>query len=265
MNQHKYIISGGKPGAERLKVLFETLLPGTLELFSKSGITDVNSILDIGCGSGDITAIIAELNQSAELFAYDFDPSILSIAETKLKDKSNVKLGILDINTDDIGSEKYDVIVSRFLLSHLFSPADALNKFYNALITNGKIIIEDVDFYGHFCYPQNDSFDKYVELYADISIKRGMDPYIGRKLFTLLNDAGFKQINLEIANPAFNSGAGKLMGILTLKNIAQSILDEGILSQPELDSLIQNLEHFTERADSLISLPRIFRITGVKE
>ncbi|MDT3737954.1 MAG: methyltransferase domain-containing protein [Candidatus Kapabacteria bacterium] len=264
MNEHQYIINSGKSGAERLKVLFETLLPGTRELFIKADINKAGKILDMGCGGGDISEEIANINNSAEIDAFDFDSNIIEIAKEKLKFKQNVNVDIKDISSDEIGTEKYDIIISRFLLSHLTSPDNALSKFKNALKDGGKIIIEDVDFDGHFCYPDCNSFKKYVEFYTHASLKRGMDPFIGRKLLYLMNKAGFTDIEMQIANPAFNTGKGKLMGILTLRNIAPTVLADKLVTEKEFAEIIFELEKFTESSDSLLSLPRIFRMIGYK-
>lgn len=264
MNEHQYIINSGKSGAERLKVLFETLLPGTRDIFIKEGINNAAKILDMGCGGGDISEEIANMNDSADIDALDFDSNIIEIAKEKLKFKQNVNVDLKDISSDEIGTEKYDIIISRFLLSHLTSPDKALSKFKNALKDGGKVIIEDVDFDGHFCYPECYSFRKYVEFYTHASLKRGMDPYIGRKLLYMMKEAGFTDIEMQIANPAFNSGDGKLMGILTLRNIAPTVLSDKLVTENEFAEINFELEKFTKRSDTLLSLPRIFRMIGNK-
>ena len=262
---NEYIIKGGKSGAERLKVLFETLLPGTKQLFKKAEIENAQVILDMGCGGGDITGELARINPNAIIQGYDRDQSIIEIANQREDKLPNTEFKILDITQNEIGYNQYDIIVSRFLLSHLTSPENALSKFYDGLKSGGKVIVEDVDFDGHFCYPDCSAFDKYVEFYTHTSTIRGMDPYIGRKLILMVKNAGFDILEFEIVNPAFISGPGKLMGILTLKNIAQSILDENLANEYELTSIINELDLFTKREDSLISLPRIVRIIGVKK
>jgi SAM-dependent methyltransferase len=260
-----YIINGGKSGAERLKVLFETLLPGTKELFKKAALESAEMILDMGCGGGDITGELSRINPKAKINGFDCDPSIIEIARQRAVRLPNTEFKILDIAQNDIGLNLYDVIVSRFLLSHLKSPENALSKFIEGLKSGGKVIVEDVDFDGHFCYPECSAFDKYVEFYTHLSKKRGMDPYIGRKLLLMVKNAGFDLQEFEIVNPAFNSGQGKSMGILTLRNIAQSILDDNLASEYELTSIINELDLFTKNEDSLISMPRIVRIIGVKK
>jgi 2-polyprenyl-3-methyl-5-hydroxy-6-metoxy-1,4-benzoquinol methylase len=264
MDEHQYIINSGISGAERLKVLFETLLPGTKSLFSRAEINNANKILDIGCGGGDITDEITNENLLAEVDAYDFDELIIEIAKKRLSDKKNINFKIFDISSGELKTEEYDLIIARFLLSHLKNPQNAIEKFKTALKIGGKIIVEDVDFDGHFCYPESPAFNKYVEYYTKASMIRGMDPFIGKKLLLMLHEAGFKNIDMEIVNPAFNSGKGKLMGILTLKNIAPAILNEQLADIEELTQNIKELEEFTERLDSLLSLPRIFRLIAYK-
>jgi 2-polyprenyl-3-methyl-5-hydroxy-6-metoxy-1,4-benzoquinol methylase len=55
---------------------------------------------------------------------------------------------------DDLGT--YDVVFIRFVLTHLPDPAVAVANATARLAPGGALIVEDIDFRGHFCVPAVD-------------------------------------------------------------------------------------------------------------
>jgi XTP/dITP diphosphohydrolase len=111
----------------------------------------------------------------------------------------------VDSKSDKIEEEFGDLLFSLVNFSRFIglSPENALSKFIEGLKSGGKIIVEDVDFDGHFCFPECSAFDRYVEFYTHLSKKRGMDPYIGRKLFLMVAAPGLSP--LQIVGPTLTS------------------------------------------------------------
>jgi hypothetical protein len=56
------------------------------------------------------------------------------------------------------------------------------------------IVVEDIDFRGHFAEPPCPALDRYVALYSASVTKRGADPNIGPRLPALLRAAGFSDV-----------------------------------------------------------------------
>lgn len=56
-----YVIDGGKPGRDRLRVLSSALEPTTDGLLGRAGVSDATTILDLGCGGGDVTLTMATM------------------------------------------------------------------------------------------------------------------------------------------------------------------------------------------------------------
>ncbi len=123
---------------------------------------------------------------------------------------------------------------------------------------------EDIDFRGHFCHPECPAFSCYVKLYTQTAQRRGADPNIGPRLPQLLVEAGFEAVQMNIVQPAAMSGEVKIMPSLTLENIADAVLAEGLASRAELDRLIQELYEFASDPQTLISGPRIVEAWGYR-
>jgi hypothetical protein len=92
-----------------------------------------------------------------------------------------------------------------------------LEKVRHALRPGGVLVVEDVDFRGHFCHPESLAFSRYVELYTKTAQRRGADPNIGPRLPGLLIEAGFEAVQINLVQLAAMADESKLMAPLTLK------------------------------------------------
>lgn len=93
----------------------------------------IKKVLDLGCGTGEISYRLAEKNY--EVTGIDYSEEMLSIAEQKLYEK-NIKIPLYcgDMRTFET-NEKYDAVISMFdTVNHLLSISD----FEKALIQVGK-------------------------------------------------------------------------------------------------------------------------------
>ena len=135
---------------------------------------------------------------------------------------------------------------------------------YSLLRPGGMLVLEDVDFRGHFCHPPNEAFDAYVRLYRDAGRRKGADPDIGPRLPGLLMASGFESIELDVALPTFLKGPGKEIAVLTLRAIRKELLAGQLIGEENLDRLLNELDQFTRQYESILSMPRIIRVLGVR-
>src|SRR5262249_14254867 len=128
--------------------------------------------------------------------------------------------------------------------------------------SGGKVIAEDVHFSGHFCYPECDAFDWYVERYTTLARKNGQNAEIGPSLFNLFRQAGLKNVGFDVIQPCFHTGPGKWMAYLTLDRIKDSLIKHRMTSLATIENVLHELEEFTNDEHTIMSLPRIFRVWG---
>ena len=81
----------------------------------------------------------------------------------------------------------------------------------------------------------------------------------------MLLEAGWRDVKFNVVQPTFASGEGKQIALLTLINIADSLLDEKLASEPELQSAIDDLTRFTDDPSTLVSLPRVFQFCARRD
>jgi SAM-dependent methyltransferase len=259
-----YIIRGGLEGRERLRVLARVMWPTTGALLERIGIARDARCLDIGCGGGDVTIELARLAADGSVVGADLDQLKLDLAR---EDAARAGITNVEFRNDDVmaapaGDERYDVVYARFLLTHLPDPGAAVSALRDRLVPGGVLIVEDIDFTGHFCSPSNDAFWRYVSLYAQAVQLRGCDPNIGPRLPGLLRDGGFAELGMNVVQPAGFEGEVRLIAPITLEAIADAILAAALMTPSELGRLVDELYQFVQQDDVVVSIPRIVQAWG---
>ncbi len=259
-----YIIRGGKEGRDRLSVLARVLQPTTLALIDRVGSIDGATVVDVGCGGGDVTFDLAErVGPDGRVVGIDLDETKLELARAEARDRGIANIDFRNANVTErwpVGD--VDLIYARFILTHLTDPSALVARAKEALRPRGHILAEDIDFAGHFSDPACPAFERYQELYLAAARKRGADPFIGRRLARLFDEAGFTDVGLGLVQPFGRDGDAKRIASLTFAAIAPSVISAGLATQAEVDGVQAGLDAFTARPDTTISLPRIFRAWG---
>jgi ubiquinone/menaquinone biosynthesis C-methylase UbiE len=263
-NTTHYVIRGGLEGRERLRVLSRVMHATTMALFDRLEVQSGLNCLDVGCGGGDITLALARrVAPGGMVVGLDIDDEKLRIARLEAEQQGidNVEFRAGDIR-DAEATPVFDFVYARFLLTHLSDPASAIGAFYQHLRPGGAAIVEDVDFSGHFTYPESKAFRRYHELYCATVIRRGGDPNIGPRLPSLLQQSGFAEVGVGLVQPIAMQGEAKLLTPLTMENIVGAVVADGLASQQEIDEVIRELYEFAAAPDTLAGTPRVIQAWG---
>ena len=110
-----------------------------------------------------------------------------------------------------------------------------------ALRPGGRLVLEDIDYRGSFCYPDSDVFRRGNEIYEQTALRNGGDPFIGVKLPGLLLDAGFERVQPSIAHPVGLEGDVKLLPPLTIENIKAMAVKHDVATAEEVDTVVDGL------------------------
>lgn len=260
----RYAIRGGKEGKKRLDVLARVLLPSTMQLLDRVGVTRGMKCLDMGCGGGHVALLLASMvRPEGQVIATDADAEILKLAkeDAETTNTTNITFQQRDACAC-LWHEEFDLVYARFLLSHLNEPQNSLAAMINACFPGGTIVIEDTDFAGSFCYPTCAAYDRYNELYQELVQRRGGDPNIGPKLPAMLQQAGVQEVELSVIQPTHIHGEGKLMAPLTMSRISDALIAERFATEVEVQQILAELNNAVADRKTVMSLPRIFQVWG---
>ena len=155
-------------------------------LYQKIDIKDKKRILDIGCGTGVITADIALLTQGC-ITGIDIDKKKLEYARTLLPD--TVDIMTADALTLPFKDNTFDLVVFHVVLVHIKEQQKAVKEMARVTQKNGTVLaVLEPDYAGELCYPENKMLLALLEHFEDM----GVDTTTGRRLKCLFSRAGLK-------------------------------------------------------------------------
>jgi ubiquinone/menaquinone biosynthesis C-methylase UbiE len=258
-----YVLRGGDRAADRLRLLAHTMRPTTVAFLQRAGLRPGKRCLDVGCAIGEVTLDLAALvGLHGRAVGIDRDEGAVALARRE-RPRCTVPAEFRLGDALELAEEAaYDLVYARFLLTHLSDPLQALRRMAAAARPGGALLVEDIDFAGHFCHPECPAFQRYQQLYEAAVRRRGGDARIGPKLLQLFRDAGLSQVEVQVVQPVFHEGEGKRLAAVTLEHIRESVIDLGLTTQGEVDRVLGELEAFRTRPDTLLSLPRIYQVCG---
>ncbi len=260
-----YVLRGDEQGARRLGLLARIKWPTTKRLLRRVGLRSGMRCLDVGCGIGAVTLKMAQwVGPTGQVVGLDLDEYYLQSGRLEAC-RQKLPAVFRAENVSELREEAaYDLAFGRFLLTHLPQAERALERLVLATRPGGVVVVEDVEFAGHFSFPPCPAFERYVNLYQQVVRRRGGDPNIGPRLPGLLLDAGLERVRMEVVQPVFRTGPGKRFTQITLDHIRQAVVAAGLASDAELTSTVAELDSFASNPRTLMSLPRIFQAWGCR-
>jgi 2-polyprenyl-3-methyl-5-hydroxy-6-metoxy-1,4-benzoquinol methylase len=113
-----------------------------LEKFLKNNLNETKTILELGCGTALNVQKIFSLNIKFKKYTgMDFTPEMLEIARKKFPKTPNVEFHQKDITNLTGIKEKYDIIISTWVMSHLKNQSEVVNEAQKLLKPDGKMFL----------------------------------------------------------------------------------------------------------------------------
>ncbi len=256
MGTDRYVIRGGVEGRERLRLLSEVMGPSTRMLLSDVSIPTGSRCLDA-------VVLARAAGPTGRAVGVDFDETKLDIAR---HEAAELGLSTIAFEARDVTkwepSEPFDIVYARFLLTHLADPGGVIAAMRRHIRPGGVLIVEDVDFRGYFAEPDCRALSRYVQLYSKSVQIRGADPNIGPRLPGLLRERGLDRIQMKLAHPVALQGGIKLLTCVTLESIAETVLEDGLITEAELRETIEELYAFARDPHTVLAGPRVFQVWG---
>lgn len=222
----------------------------TRRYLADAGVTHGMRVIEIGCGGGEITQVLAELvGSSGTVVAIDRNQEALAIARDRMKEQGikHVQLVSADAAGDlssleSLPYESFDVLAGRRVLMYLRDPAEVLRRLARWLRSGGLAVFEETD---STMVPARTSpmaaHDQATEWLRRMLVAEGANTTMGFDLPATLVQAGlrFGRIRAE----AVMQGQGTQYPLSALLKLVQSrVISAGIATQAAVDSLAARLD-----------------------
>ena len=254
MTESRYIHGTAPDEQARLSQLNRLLNDATLREMRLAG---GERIVDFGCGLAQLTRAMA---RAAGVRAVGLERSAEQIAEARRQAREAGEENLVELRQSDVldpaaEGGAYDLAHARFVLEHVPDPLAVVKAMVRTVRPGGRIVLQDDDHDVLRLWPEPPGLRPLWEAYMRTYDRLGNDPIVGRRLVSLLHDAGAHPVRStwlffgacagEATFPAF---VENLHFLLTAARDA--IVDGALLGGAEVDEALAQIRRFGERRDA---------------
>lgn len=148
---------------------------------------DAPSVLELGCGTGNLTRYLLDVYSDAQFTISDISESMVTKARSDIGDFDNVNWRVMDAEHIQC-NEKYDLIVSSMTAQWFFDFEEAVAQ-QRAFLKPGGYIMHAV--------PGEKTFQEWQNVLEDLNLPSGLLDFsyagdvIAEDIFTLSYESGF--------------------------------------------------------------------------
>ena len=218
-------------------------------------------VLDLGAGLAQLARGMAR--RGATVVGIERSREQISEAERQAKDAGEA--GLVELREGDaldppLAADEwggFDVAHARWLLQHVSDPLGAVRVLVRAVKPGGRVVVEDDDHPLLRTWPEPPGLPLLWDAYMRTYDRLGHDPYVGRRLVSLLHEAGADPVRADLL--WFGACAGErdfegfaLNLIRILEGAADAIRATGGIDRATFDAGLQALDAFRTRPDAVM-------------
>ena len=147
-----YILGHSNAELRRLMLQAAILKPITQRLLLESGLQPGMRVLDIGCGSGDVSLLLAEMvGPTGSVVGIDPSPAALTLARDRARAAGHPNITFHEgavANSD--GPAPFDLAIGRYVLMHQADPAVMIRAAASHVRRGGVVAFHEIAVFGTF-------------------------------------------------------------------------------------------------------------------
>ena len=231
-----------------------------------------SAVLEAGCGVGAQTAILAKNSPGARFTSIDISETSLQAAAAVVsrENLSNITLQTADIFALPFPAESFDHIFVCFVLEHLTDPIAALRCLQPVLKRGGTITVVEGDHESAYFYPESQLASRTIQCLIDIQAKLGGNSLIGRQVYPLLKNAGYKDVRVsprmvyvDSSEPGLVEGFTRNTFIAMVEGVREQALALKLMDVAEWDKGIEDL--YASAGEDGVFCYTFFKGTAIRE
>jgi SAM-dependent methyltransferase len=220
---------------------------------------------DLGCGVGLVTALLADLvGPQGQVVGIDASAAQLAQARALLHPGgSNIRFVQASATDTGLPSGSFDLVYCRFLLIHLPEPERALREMRALLKPGGILVCEDGDLTSAGSEPPS-ALGAFADLWGRLGPRRGVDYTLGRRLFQMVQAAGFPTPQITFNQPVRARGEEKRFLELSVAEAGPAFVQAGLIKAADLEHTLAEMKRLAADETLLAVMPRMAEVWAQK-
>jgi trans-aconitate 2-methyltransferase len=235
-----YTFGDNDRASARLRRLAELYEPESRDLLARCGSSAPRLAVDLGCGPGWSTRLVRDV--LAPVRTVGVDASERYVAEARRRHGGDIEFEVCDVTRSPFPVEAPDLLVCRFLLTHLRDTKAVLDVWAENAAPGARLLVHETESLAS----DHPALRRYYELISALQAHYGQALHIGARL-----DACFAQTKWRIAEsrrvllekPAASMAELHLANIRTWRQDAHA---RRALDAREIDRLDASLERIAK-------------------
>jgi 2-polyprenyl-3-methyl-5-hydroxy-6-metoxy-1,4-benzoquinol methylase len=260
--QSFYALGHSEQELQRLSRQGQAFEPFTRQLFEQAGIGRGMRVLDVGCGSGDVAFLAADLvGPSGEVVGIDCERKAVDWANARARSRAMRNVNFVQGDPAEMEFDRqFDAIVGRLVLMYYPDPVDTIRKLMRHVRPEGLIVFQEIDLANACSLPIAPLFERSMTWIKQTLSGTGARIQLGLELYSVFLAAGLPEPSMRI--DALIGGGPQCPEYDIVAELVQSLLPAieklKIASAPEIgiSTLAQRMR------DEVVALKGVVRSAG---
>lgn len=250
-----YVLGHGSDEHRRLILQSQFVGELTENLFARAGLAQGMSVLDVGCGAGDVSFLAAAfVGPSGKVLGVDQSPESIALARERAKSAGlghvRFEVGLVD---DLEQSGPFDALVGRLILLYLKDPAAGLRRMAQLVRPGGLVIFQEMEMTTARAVPDVPLFARCGRWIVEAFTRAGVETSMGSRLYPVFKQAGLPEPRMISGGRVEGSPQSQIYEWLaqTVRSLLPMIEKTGVATKDEvgIDTLADRLRaEVVERA-----------------
>jgi len=240
----EYSFGDSDLASRRLALLARIFEPSMRAFLERSAPRRPRLALDLGCGPGHTTEIVAEVAGPERTVGIDISETFLD--EARRRADAQIEFVRHDVTITPFPAGPADLIFARLLLGHLLDPEQLLVRWTAELAPGGVVLSDEVERIETDLEP----FVRYLALVEERMRAGGGELYLGPRLDAFHSGAGLRRRSSEVVRVAPATAEVAAMFRLNLRALRSDGRLEGFATPAELDRIERELDELMRSADA---------------
>ncbi len=229
-----YQFSDSDLAARRLEYLAGVYDASSAEFIRSAVTTPVRRAVDLGCGPGHTTLLLASCARSRETYGLDSSSRFVALAQDRWAGRAVFRAH--DVTVVPFPVPPADILYCRLLLSHMTDPSSLFDAWASQLEPGGRLLVEEVE----WIETADLLFRQYLQMVDTLLARQGQRLYVGPLVHAAAGGGAWRRRSAVVPVDVKAEQAATMFW-MNIRSWRRQPLARAIWSEQEMDELEQNL------------------------